>query len=918
MFNWISKLFDSNEKEINRLRPRVAGINALESEYQGLSDDELRERFVRFREEVQTDAVELDDLLPKVFAGVREASWRTIGQRHYDVQLIGGMALHAGKIAEMKTGEGKTLVATLPMSLNALAGKGVHLVTVNDYLAKRDTQWMGPIYHLLGFSISCIQHDAAFAFDPTYVTGDPRLNHLRPISRREAYEADITYGTNNEFGFDYLRDNMAPDFNTYVQRTLHYAIVDEVDNILIDEARTPLIISGQAEESADQYQTLARIAPLLQPEADYLIDEKVRTVSLTEAGITKLEGLLNVPNLYDPAYYQITHYVESALKARVLFKRDKDYIVKDGEVIIVDEFTGRQMPGRRWSDGLHQAVEAKEGVAIQRESLTLATITFQNYFRLYTKLAGMTGTAVTEAEEFHKIYQLEVVVIPTNKPMTRDDESDLVFKTQKAKFQAAAEEIIELHEQQRPVLVGTVSIEISEYLSELLRRKGVEHQVLNAKFHEQEAGIITQAGRVGAVTIATNMAGRGTDILLGGNPEGLALRVAQAKGIDPEAQAEEFEAILTQTREQCAEEHEQVVALGGLHILGTERHESRRIDNQLRGRAGRQGDPGSSRFYVSLGDDVMRRFGGERVRQFMEWAGLEDDVPIENGLVTKSIENAQTKVEGYNFDIRKHLVDYDDVMNTQRETIYRERRKVLAGADLRANVLGIVHREIDSLLSLDLQGRDSDEWEVESLFAELGTMLPPLEGLTEESVRTMSKDEVAEALHLHADGIYEAKEQQVSSDVMRILERVVTLRTIDSLWVEHLTAMESMRQGIGLRAVGQMDPLVAYKREAFEMYGQVQDSMQRDIAHTIFRVGLAQEAPPPPAVRNVRTNRDDSPALIEPRRTAAAVPGSPFAGGATTAAATAAAPAAPAARKVGRNNPCWCGSGKKFKRCHGS
>ena len=504
-------------------------------------------------------------------------------------------------------------------------------------------------------------------------------------------------------------------------------------------------------------------------------------------------------------------------------------------------------------------------------------------------------------------------MIPTNKPMTRDDESDLVFKTQKAKFQAVAEEIMELHEQQRPVLVGTVSIELSEYLSELLRRQGVEHQVLNAKFHEQEAGIITQAGRVGAVTIATNMAGRGTDILLGGNPDGLALRVAQSKGIDPEAQAEEFEAILTQTREQCAEEHEQVVALGGLHILGTERHESRRIDNQLRGRAGRQGDPGSSRFYVSLGDDVMRRFGGERVRQFMEWAGLEDDVPIENGLVSKSIENAQTKVEGYNFDIRKHLVDYDDVMNKQRETIYQERRKVLEGADLRANVLGIVHREIDSLLSLHLQGRDSDEWEVESLFAELGTMLPPLEGLTEESVRTMSTDEVAEALHLHADGIYEAKEQQVSEDVMRILERVVTLRTIDSLWVEHLTAMESMRQGIGLRAVGQMDPLVAYKREAFEMYGQVQDSMQRDIAHTIFRVGLAQEAPPP-AVRNVRTNRDDSPALIEPGRAAAAVPGSPLAGRAT-AAATA---AAPASRKVGRNEPCWCGSGKKFKRCHGS
>ncbi|MSQ28340.1 MAG: preprotein translocase subunit SecA [Dehalococcoidia bacterium] len=915
MFKWLNKLVDSNEREINRLRPVVAEINALEPRVQAMTDDELRALVARSRVQVEGGETDLERLLPEVFATVREAARRTIGQRHYDVQLMGGMALHHGKIAEMKTGEGKTLVATLPVSLNAVSGDGVHVITVNDYLAKRDAQWMGPVYHLLGFSVASIQHEAAFMYDPGYSVEDPRYNHLRPISRREAYDADITYGTNNEFGFDYLRDNMAVDLSQCVQRELNYAIVDEVDNILIDEARTPLIISGQAEESTDQYQTLSRLAPMLKAEADYRVDEKARSVSLTEAGVHKMENWLHIENLYDPEHYQITHYVESALKAHVLFKRDKDYIVKDGQVIIVDEFTGRQMPGRRWSDGLHQAVEAKEGVQVQRESLTLATITFQNYFRLYDTLAGMTGTALTEAEEFHKIYKLEVVVVPTNRPAGRQDGSDLVYKTQKAKYEAVVEEIVEMYQEKRPVLVGTVTIENSEYLSELLSRQGVEHQVLNAKFHEYEAAIVAQAGRVGAVTIATNMAGRGTDILLGGNPDGMALQEAMSRGIEPDSDPDPdaYAAILADTRARCAEEHEQVVQLGGLHIIGTERHEARRIDNQLRGRAGRQGDPGSSRFYISLEDDIMRRFGGDRIKSLMDRFGLEDDVPIEHGMVSKSIENAQTKVEGHNFDIRKHLVDYDDVMNTQRETIYGERQKVLLGADLRANVFGMVTDEIKRLLNEHLQGNDSDDWNAEGLFAGLGAVMPPVADLTEEGVRLMTREELEELLLDHAERLYDAKELETGADGMRLLERLVVLRTIDALWVEHLTAMDQMRQGIGLRAIGQSDPLVAYKREAFEMFNELRGTIQSNIALTIFRVSLVQEPVAPPAPVQVTANRNAAPATFPTPPLAPPPPLAP-----AMARSAAPMPLAPSNHKPGRNDLCYCGSGKKFKRCHGA
>ncbi|MCH8940596.1 MAG: preprotein translocase subunit SecA, partial [Chloroflexi bacterium] len=619
----------------------ICTINALEPEWEKLSNDALRAKTQEFRAALQ-DGEDLDDLLPEAFATVREAAKRTLGQRHFDEQLMGGIVLHQGKIAEMKTGEGKTLVATLPVYLNALMGRGVHVVTVNDYLAHRDPQWMGPIYEILGLSVGCLQHQASFLYDSTVEEEGAALSKLRPYGRREAYAADITYGTNNEFGFDYLRDNMVVETSQMVQKGQHYAIVDEVDNILIDEARTPLIISGAAQESTNLYQTLAKLAPRLTPEVDYAFDEKERSAVLTEDGISKIEKWLNVSNLYDPSNLSLTHYVDNALRAQVSFQRDRDYVVKDGEVIIVDEFTGRLMPGRRYSEGLHQSLEAKEGVQVRRESLTYATITLQNYFRLYSKLAGMTGTAATEAEEFWKIYKLEVTSIPTDRPMIREDINDLIFKTESAKYNAVADKIQELSDQRRPVLVGTTSIENSERLSEILKRRGIAHQVLNAKHHEREASIVTQAGRLGAVTVATNMAGRGTDIVLGGSPEG-------------------------RSKEEWQEEHNKVVEMGGLYIIGTERHEARRIDNQLRGRGGRQGDPGTSRFYVSLEDDLMRRFGGDTIQKIMGWAGLEDDVPIESGLVTKAIGGSQVKVETVNFDIRKHLVEYDDVANAHRD-----------------------------------------------------------------------------------------------------------------------------------------------------------------------------------------------------------------------------------------------------------
>jgi preprotein translocase subunit SecA len=838
MFKLLGKLIgDSNERELGKLRPAVEQINALESEFERLGDEELRGKTAEFKQRLERGE-SLDDLLPEAFATVREAAKRTLGQRHFDVQLIGGIVLHQGKIAEMKTGEGKTLVSTLPAYLNALTGKGVHVVTVNDYLARRDSSWMGQVHQFLGLTVGVIQHD------------------MDGPARREAYNCDITYGTNNEFGFDYLRDNMVWDLSEKVQRDLHYAIVDEVDNILIDEARTPLIISGQAEESTDKYTLFARLVPRLRKDEDYTIDEKLRVVTLTEEGIAKMERWLGLENLYDPAHYDLTRYMDQALRAQFLFKLDRDYVVKDGEVIIVDEFTGRLMFGRRYSEGLHQAIEAKEGVRIQKEMKTLATITFQNYFRLYEKLAGMTGTAVTEAEEFHKIYKLEVVVIPTHRPMIRKDLPDLIYKTESAKFRAVANEIEELYKLKRPVLVGTVSIEKSELLSDLLSRRGIPHQVLNAKHHEKEAGIIAQAGRPATVTIATNMAGRGVDIILGGNP-----------GTPEDAQL--------------------VRELGGLHIIGTERHEARRVDNQLRGRAGRQGDPGSSRFYVSLEDDLMRRFGGSNIASIMDRLGLEEDVPLEHGLVSKSIENAQTKVESHNFDIRKHVVEYDDVMNKQREVIYGERNKVLSTEKLRPIIVEMVQQEISALLEAHLASDHSEDWELGGLLNALRAILPLPTDLTEDSLSRLSKEEVREGLFDLVEQAYDRLEGQLGPEMMRRAERWVMLSVIDNLWVQHLTSIEDLREGIGLRAYGQRDPLVEYKAEAYNMFQGLLEAIRQDVVHRIFHVRVVVEEPKP--AQNVTTNREEE----NGRQPVKAV------------------------KKVGRNDPCPCGSGKKYKKCHG-
>ena len=877
-----SKLLgDANERAVKQFRPFVTKINALEPAFERLSDSDLRENTAEFRRRLAQGSP-LDDLLPEAFAAVREAAKRTIGQRHYDVQLIGGIVLHQGKIAEMATGEGKTLVATLPMYLNALTGQGVHLVTVNDYLAKRDTQWMGPIYHLLGMSVGCLQHQAAHLYDPQAEQENHSIKHLRHCTRREAYQADITYGTNNEFGFDYLRDNMALDLSQVVQQELNFAIVDEVDNILIDEARTPLIISGPAEEPAKVYQTTARLAARLEQELDYTMDEKLRSAVLTDSGISKMERWLNISNLYDPQNVTLTHYVDNALKAVALFQRDRDYVVQNGEVVIVDEFTGRLMPGRRYSEGLHQAIEAKEGVQVRRESITYATITLQNYFRLYQKLAGMTGTAVTEAEEFWKIYKLDVMVIPTNKPMFRQNFTDLIFKTEPAKFKAVADEITELNREGRPILIGTTSIEKSQDLSEALKRHGIPHEVLNAKFHEKEAPIVAQAGRLGAVTVATNMAGRGTDIVLGGTQDG-------------------------RPPEEWQEEHDKVIALGGLHIIGTERHEARRIDNQLRGRAGRQGDPGSSRFYVSLGDELIHRFGGERIGKIMEWARMDEDTPIQANLVSKAIQGAQMKVEAFNFDIRKHLVEYDDVINLHRDVVYGERRKIMSGADLKGNIQDMVHHEIEGLVAAHTSGRDQDEWTLDILEAEILRILPLPPELTRQSLFDLQPEEIQEALISHADALYEERERELGADQMRMLERAVMLRVIDSHWVEHLTAMQNLREGIGLHAYGQRDPLVMYKKEAHQMFEQLLAGVQGAIVHTIFQVaparGAVVGAGTPAHSRSV----------------------------ARSAAATASKPSVMAnvmgnrrteamndGRKVGRNDPCPCNSGKKYKRCHGA
>ncbi len=1002
---FLSRFVDSNDRELRRIQPWVDEANAFEAEFEGMSPEQMRAQFAEIRDEVRAAAEPeepsddelhhedlerrreltkarrtrenerlqkaLDDVLPEVFAMTREAMKRTLDMRHFDVQFIGGAVLHQGRIAEMRTGEGKTLVAPLAAILNSLTGRGVHIVTVNDYLARRDPQWMGPIYDFLGVSVGMITHDASYLFEPGYPTSDERLINLRPVERREAYGADVTYGTNNEFGFDYLRDNMVVDLTQRVQRERSFAIVDEVDNILIDEARTPLIISGQAEESADLYFTFARLVPRLKerPEGaeeggDYFIDLKDRAVSPTEEGIHKMEGFLGVENMYD-ADPRLARHFEQALRAHALYKRDRDYIVKEGEIVIVDEFTGRQMPGRRWSEGLHQAIEAKEGLRVQRESVTLATITFQNYFRLYDKLSGMTGTAMTEAEEFHKIYKLEVVAIPTHRDMVRADEADLVFRDEKAKFNALIDEIVEMQEAGRPVLVGTISVEKSEILSAMLKRRGIKHETLNAKFHEKESGIVAQAGRTGAVTIATNMAGRGTDILLGGNPAGLASEALHRKGLNPaEVDADTYKQALDEAKALTEDEHVRVVDAGGLHIIGTERHDSRRIDNQLRGRAGRQGDPGSSRFYLSLDDDLMKRFASERVTGLMERLGLEEDVAIESRLVSKTIESAQSRVEGFNFDIRKRVVEFDDVINKQRETIYAERDKVLKNEDLTETVRAFLDEEIDTLVEGHLAGEDPDAWDIDGLSAALTAM-----GLggPETSVETLwdqgGRDAIGDYVRELADDRLDAREAEVGEEDWAQVERIVLLRTIDSLWVEHLTEVDDMRRGIGLRGYAQQDPLNEFRREAFRMYEELRGLIRHGVASSIFRVSV-QKQPPPDAALSQSLARgaaaltggagsgNGAGAVQQPTLAgAAAATTSGAARAPGSAVVRGSLPAAPVARnvresvgdtplvggdgpgggaaggarqgytptgaRIGRNDPCWCGSGAKYKKCHG-
>src|SRR5579885_3212862 len=1074
---------DPNERELKKIRPIVARINDLEPEMEKLSDEDLRGKTAEFRqlidaaiEDAENDeeraketAEVLDEILPEAFAVVREASRRTIGLRHYDVQMIGGIVLHQGKIAEMRTGEGKTLVATLPSYLNALPGRGVHVVTVNDYLARRDREWMGRIHEFLGLTVDVI-----------LTTQNPQ-----GPERRAAYQADITYGTNNEFGFDYLRDNMSPALAYCVQRPLNYAIVDEVDNILIDEARTPLIISGQAEESAEMYAKFARLVPRLKAEDDYVVDLKSRTVAILDSGIEKIERMLGVKNIY--ADMTLTRYLDNALKAHALFKKDKDYIVRDGEVIIVDEFTGRLMIGRRYNEGLHQAIEAKENVKVQNETRTVATITFQNYFRLYKKLAGMTGTALTEAEEFNKIYKLDVVVIPTHKPMIRNDLPDLIYKTEEGKFDAVVAEIKERHEAGQPILVGTTSVELSEYLSEKLNRQGIEHNVLNAKFHEKEAHVVANAGRSGAVTIATNMAGRGTDILLGGNPaefvdailrewdidldiateedraEALAeaqkrceedrkrvLRVEQLracqtveqhlqdiyaerkidpekatseqrqkaeadakkryarylrhwedevlreKEIDPEtATAEQRKSVAKEADQRRAEQYERELSLRGLHIIGTERHEARRIDNQLRGRAGRQGDPGSSRFYLSLQDELMRRFGTDRVSRFMDMVGMDDSMPIESSLASKFIEQAQTKVEGFNFDIRKDVVEYDDVIAKQREVIYADRRKVLEQENLRSTVMGMIEAEIKRQTELHTQTNPPENWDLDGLIQTFKPWFEVPDDIFPDNINTLKRQELIDNLIELGQQAYEAKEEKVrqefaedgatkGDEIMRSVERQIVLQVIDRLWMDHIDALDVLRTGIGLRGVGQRDPKVEFKREAFQMFEDLKIAIQHDIADQMMRVQITrriEEQPRPRAMpRNMRTNleqiaqasrqaKSDSvagaraPRLLPAPSTnghskasqdtnghkstqgtnghkgQAPTPSSaraqglqpkpkqqPAAVGARGPQTIQKAGARPASkvptpqgdpRHIGRNDPCYCGSGKKYKVCHG-
>ncbi len=988
-----------NESHLSRLRPIVARINELEAHYEALSDEQIQAEMADAREEVRqaapptepseeerqtTDSERraelrrqrqredrkqvqraLDDILPDVFAAAREVSRRKLGMRHFDVQLMGGIVLHEGKIAEMKTGEGKTLVAPLAAALNAMSGRGVHVVTVNDYLAKRDPQWMGPIYHGLGLSVGIIQHDTAFLYDPDYRPKDEKFMHLRPVPRVEAYAADVTYATNNELGFDYLRDNMVQDLAERVQRERFFGIVDEVDNILIDEARTPLIISGAAGESEDLYHTFARLVPRLEARpdnaeegGDYFIDLKEHAVSATEEGVARIEKLLGIRDLYgvetDP---RLPRHFEQALRAHALYKRDRDYIVKDGEIVIVDEFTGRQMPGRRWSEGLHQAIEAKEGVRVQRESVTMATVTFQNYFRIYEKLSGMTGTAMTEQEEFYKIYGLDVVAIPTHQPMVRDDFADLVYRDEEAKFNAVIEEIAELQAAGRPILVGTVSVEKSEKLAEMMRRTGIRHEVLNAKFHEKEAPIVAQAGRSGAVTIATNMAGRGTDIKLGGDPLGLASQKLHNQGLNPaEVEPEVYEEALAKARLECDEDHVRVVAAGGLHIIGTERHDARRIDNQLRGRAGRQGDPGSSRFYLSLEDALLKRFASERVTSLMERMGLEGDVAIESRMVSKTVENAQTRVEGHNFDIRKRVVEYDDVINKQRERIYAERDKVLHNEDLSQTVLDFVEQELEQTVDVHL-GEATSDWDLEGLVESVKALGLRGDDLDAEALAELgTRTAISEHLLDLAATQLEEREATFGEETWALVERAVLLRAIDTLWVDHLTELEDFRRGVGLRGYGGTDPLVEFKREAYKLYDELRGFIRHQVAATIFRVSVQRRSTAPTEPTEMPTLTPEQLAKLkaasgaEAQGTAATAVAS---GGSVTSSSGAYATAqltplpavaqapramrlqhgdetigsAPGSRaamqpadtsQIGRNDPCWCGSGKKFKRCHGA
>jgi len=890
MFKFFGKLLDFNEKEIKKMAPMVEKINSLEPEIKKLKDDEFPAKTASFKERLATGET-IDDLLPEAFALAREAIWRVVGERAFDVQLMAAIALHQGKIAEQKTGEGKTLSAVITAYLNGLAGNGVHIVTVNDYLARRDTGWYGKALSFAGLSLGCIIHEQAFLLDLEYTEksqDDERLRHLRPVERKEAYLADMTYGTNNEFGFDYLRDNMVGRLEDMVQRGHHFAIVDEVDSILIDEARTPLIISAPDTEPTKKYYDFANLIKALSSDTDYLIDEKLKTANLTDHGIRKVEKWLGVENLYEKDFDTL-HHIENALKARTLFLRDRDYIVKDNQVIIVDEFTGRLMFGRRWSDGLHQAVEAKEGVTIQQESITLATISFQNYFRMYQKLAGMTGTAATESEEFNKIYGLEVMMVPTNLPMIRLDNPDVVYKTTRAKYAAVVREIEECFKKGQPVLLGTTSIEKNEIIAKFLEKKGVPHNVLNAKQHEKEARIIAEAGREKAVTVATNMAGRGVDIVLGGSKEGRELK-------------------------EWEKEHKEVVKRGGLHVVGTERHESRRIDNQLRGRSGRQGDPGSSRFFVSLEDDIMRLFGGEQVSHMMDVLKIPEDQPIEHSMVSKAIEQAQVKVEGFNFDMRKRVVEYDDVMNKQREIIYGKRKQILeeegnpparpvggpaGGGELKKEIQDNMKQEIANLITMYApQGFQKIEYEqIINGFCEVLPLDSGSQGRLKEQVSNITNpDELSKFLNKLSNDAYETREKQVGSEVMREIEKFVWLQTIDRLWIDHLDAMDDLREGVGLRGYGQQDPLVEYKKEAFGSFERLMNTIDAEVVRRVFRVQVANQPavrPRPVQSQQVQTNidRQDKMGL------------------------------APGKKKIGRNDPCPCGATKpdgtpkKYKHC---